>query len=83
MSSMVMEPVDKHTHRPMISRSRDVSCGALSNRGGRVTVFVVLIDGRPYGSTVQHAKAHVIPLQLAGRLNVVTNLQKKKKIKER
>lgn len=81
MSSMVMEPADKHTYRPMITRSSDFSCRALSNRGGRVTVFVALIYRRPYGSTVQYAKAHVIPLQLTGRLNVVTNLQKKEEKK--
>lgn len=66
----------------MIMRSRDISCEALSNRGGRVTVFVALIYGRPYGSTVHHTKAHVIPLQLTGRLDVVIDLQRKKKSKK-
>lgn len=62
MSSMVMEPIEKHTYHTMIMRSKDFSCETLSNPGGRVTIFVVLIYGRPYGSTVQHTEAHMIPL---------------------
>lgn len=77
MSSMVMEPVDNRTYHLMITRSRDFSCEALVVEG-RVTVFVALIYGRSYASTVQHTKAHVIPLQLIGRLDVVTDLKKQK-----
>lgn len=78
MSSMVMEPIDNHTYHSMITRSRDFSSEALNGRRGKVTIFVALIYGCPYGSTVQHTKAHVIPLQLTGKLDVVIDLQKKK-----
>lgn len=54
-----------------MTRSRDFSC----SRGQTFTVLVALIDGSPYGSAVQHTKAHVVPLQLAGEFDVVIDLQ--------
>lgn len=32
------------------------------------TIFVALVYSCPYGPAIQHANAHVIPAQLAGRL---------------
>lgn len=57
-----------------MTRSRDLSC----SRGQTFTVLVALIDGSPYGSAVQHTKAHVVPLQLAGEFDVVIDLQQEK-----
>lgn len=55
-------------------RSRDFSC----SRGQTFTVLVALIDRSPYGSAVQHTKAHMVPLQLAGEFDVVIDLQQGK-----
>lgn len=38
------------------------------------TVFVALIYRGPYGAAVEHAHAHVIPLQITWILDVVINL---------
>lgn len=77
ISSIVMEPKYEAKSHHIITRTASFQLahgGFCGEKKHWCTIFVALVYSCPYGPTIQHTYAHMIPLQLTWILDVVVNL---------